>query len=92
MTKNTFVYECCYIAEGKNILIVASLWDSPILDRKFVQENKRHENVYNDTPNSLSRKISQRMKCTKMISVDISIAFFLIVKKNLDFKCLILRD
>lgn len=43
------MYECCYIAEGKNILIVASLWDSPILDRKFVQENKRHENVYNDT-------------------------------------------
>lgn len=65
----------------KNILIMASLWDSPILDGKFVQENKRHENVYNDTPNSLSRKISQRMKCAEIISMDISIAFFLIVKK-----------
>lgn len=86
------MYECCYIAEGKNILIVASLWDSPILDRKFVQENKRHENVYNDSSNSLSRKISQRMKCAKIISMDISIAFFSHCKKNLDFKCLILRN
>lgn len=86
------MYECCYIAEGKNILIVASLWDSPILDRKFVQENKRHENVYNDTSNSLSRKISQRMKCAKIISMDISIAFFSHCKENLDFKCLILRN